>query len=204
MKKQISVLLAILLAFAVLVVPASAAEGFDKSVFESSRKFQKNGEFWSLAGNYVDRSTGCMINVSAYLSSTYVSEGWGPELRVQLKNISQNRYDTVTAFIAKVNGIEYAFENLAYNDHTAIQGGYLFGGNVYYQMIKELANVRSASFQVVHTDAEGKSVTTSIDHVHTGELSDLQSVAKYLISSNAFFTDKNPDENDLRYGAVIR
>ena len=58
-------------------------------------------------------------------------------------------------------------------------------------------------FLITHTDWEGDSIDSVIEHVHTGDLSNLIEMAKYLSQSNAWKTDKDPEGNDEYYGAYI-
>ncbi len=203
MKRVITLLLALVLAFCVFGRMALAAGGFDKSVFENSTKFEKSGFDWSLIGGYEKQFMEARIKVRAFLGSTYVSKGWGPELRIEYYNNSFKDYDEVSAFRASLDGVIYSFENLSYNDDPDIHGGYLFGGTVYQKFMADLLDVKDVSFQFVHTDPAGETTTSTIDHVHTGDLSNLQEMAKYLIRSKAFSTDTDPEGNDEYYGASI-
>lgn len=199
MKRFIVLILSVLFVFSFVENSVYASDDFDKSAFVNSSKFQRKDDFWSLAGGFNGKSYP-RITVASYLSSTYVKEGWGPELRIQYRN-PQNKFEEVIAFRAKINGKDFSFSNLSYNDHQYIQGGYLFGGRVQEAFMKELLELKTASFYVDYKDENGKISTVGIDHVHTGELSDLVGMAKYLINSNAFSTDLTPDENDAFYGA---
>ena len=186
-----------------LVIPAFAADEFNMDALQSS-KLQKKDDYWSIVGEYRDSPDGFKVTVGAYLSSTYVKEGWGPELRITCKKISDNKFYEVTGFRATVNGTQFRFEKLAYNANPSIHAGYLFGGNVYKEFMETIKNVQSASFWFDYKDPDGTSGTVCIGHVHTGELGNLVNLAKYLTNANAFSTDKTPDENDVFYGASMK
>ena len=205
MKNSILTILAVLILFSGIGGYAFAESAFDISALQSSSSFDQRGDYWSIAGEFSGMADGYSeaVTVGAYLSSTYVSEGWGPELRISLKKNAGNVFCEVTAFRATVNGIPFRFEKLAYNDSPSIHAGYLFGGNVYHQFLEEMRSVKSASFQIDYKDAEGTAHTAAIDHVHTGELGKLVKVADVLINSNAFSSDMDPDGNDALYGASV-
>ena len=177
------------------------AEEFHKDALEGSSRFQKDGDFWSIAADYVGVENGYTITVSSILNSTYVAYGWGPELRIACR-ANQDYYE-VTAFRATINGRVFQFENLDYNADKDIHAGYMFGGTVYEELMNELMNVKTASFQVAFKDGAGQEQTAGISHAHTGELSPLISVANYYDKANAFSTDINPAQRDACYGASI-
>ena len=56
---------------------------------------------------------------------------------------------------------------------------------------------------VTFLDSECSRIDSVIEHVHTGDLSNLIEMAKYLSQSNAWKTDKDPEGNDEYYGAYI-
>ena len=204
MKKIMIAMFALLIFFAGAGGLAFAEGEFDVSALQNSA-FDKRGDYWSIAGESSGMADGYgeAVTVGAYLSSTYVSEGWGPELRISLKKNAGNVFCEVTAFQATVNGIEFQFEDLAYNKNPYIHAGYLFGGNVYKQFVEEMSSVKSASFRIDYKDADGAAKTATIAHVHTGELGKLVKVAGCLMEANAFSTDTDPDGNDALYGASI-
>ena len=205
MKRIIMTLLVILLLLGGIRGQAFAEDPFDVSALQSSSYFDKRGDYWSIAGEFSGMADGYgeAITVGAYLSSTYVSEGWGPELRITLKKNVGNEFCEVTAFRATVNGVPFLFEALAYNENPYIHAGYLFGGTVYKQFLEEMRAVRSASFWIDYKDADGTVKTATIGHVHTGELGKLAKVANELLNANAFSADADPAGNDALYGASI-
>ena len=202
MKKMMIVMLSILIFLTGAGGQAVAEEFFDVSALQNSY-FDQRGDYWSVAGEFSGMADGYCeaVTVGAYLSSTYVSEGWGPELRITLKKNIGNEFCEVTAFRATVNGIPFRFEELAYNENPYIHAGYLFGGTVYKQFMEEMSTVRSASFWIDYTDTDGTAKTAAIDHVHTGELGKLVKVANDLINANAFSVDVDPNGNDALYSA---
>ena len=205
MKKIILLILAVLI-FLTGAGGSVFAEGpFDLSALQSSSSFDKRGDYWSIAGEFSGMADGYSeaVNVGAYLSSTYVSEGWGPELRISLKKNAGNVFCEVTAFRATVNGILFRFEDLAYNGSPTIHAGYLFGGDIYRQFLEEMRSVKSASFRIDYLDPDGTARTATIGHVHTGELGKLAKVANDLMNANAFSADNDPDGNDVLYGASV-
>ena len=203
MKKCFISLFAVIAVLLALTVPVFAADEFNIDALQSS-KLQRTGDFWSIAAEYRDSPDGYRVTVGAYLSSTYVDEGWGPELRITCKNISRNKFYEVTGFRATVNGTQFRFEKLAYNDHPSIHAGYLFGGNVYREFMETMRNVQNATFWFDYKDPDGLPGTVCIGHVHTGELGNLINVSRYLTNANAFSTDKTPDKNDVYYGCSIK
>ena len=203
MKRCIISVFTVIAILLTVTIPVFAADEFDMDALRSS-KLQKNGDFWSIVGEYQNSPDGFTVTVGTYLSSTYVEEGWGPELRITCRNISKNKYYEVTGFRATVNGKQFRFDKLAYNDNSSIHAGYLFGGNVYREFLETMKNVQSASFWFDYKDLDGVPGTVSIGHVHTGALGNLINVAKYLTNANAFSTDKTPDENDVFYGCSVK
>ncbi len=205
MRKIILTMLIILLLFSAAGKQSFAESAFDVSALQSSSYFDKRGDYWSIAGEFSGMADGYgeAITVGAYLSTTYVSEGWGPELRISLKKNTGNVFCEVSAFRATVNGIPFHFDALAYNENPYIHAGYLFGGTVYKQFLEEMRAVRSASFWIDYKDADGTAHTATIGHVHTGELGKLAKVANELLNANAFSADVNPDGNDSLYGASV-
>ncbi len=203
-KKLVTLFLALALVSAVFAPAALAAGGFDKSVFENSTKCTKSGFSWNLIGGYSVEFAEAVVKVRAMLFDNYVTEGWGPELRVEFYNRLYKDYDEVTAFRASVDDVIYSFEKLDYNGDEDIHGGSAFGGTVFPAFMQDILECRNVSFQIDHIDPFGVKETASIDHVHTGDLSDLQEMAKYLIRSKAFTTNTSPEWNDEYYGASIR
>ena len=204
MKKTILTILAVLILFSGTGCPAFAG-GFDVSALESSSSFDQRGDYWSIGGEFSGMADGASeaVAVGAYLSSTYVSEGWGPELRITLKKNAGNVFCEVTAFRATVNGIPFRFEKLAWNGSPTIHAGYLFGGTVYRQFLEEMRAVKSASFQFDYTEPDGTEKTAEIVHVHTGGLGKLARVADELLTADAFSADADPEGNDALYGASV-
>ena len=205
MKKIILKILAVLILFSYIGGQAFAESVFDISTLQGSSSFDKRGDYWSIAGEFSGMADGYSeaVTVGAYLSSTYLSEGWGPELRISVKKNAGNVFCEVTAFCATVNGIPFRFEALAYNGSPTIHAGYLFGGNVYRQFLEEMRSVKSASFRIDYIDPDGTAKTATIDHVHTGELGKLAKVANELMNADAFSADTDPDGNDTLYGASV-
>ena len=205
MKKIILKILAVLILFSYIGGQVFAESAFDVSIFQNSSSFDQRGDYWSIAGEFSGMADGYSeaVTVGAYLSSTYLSEGWGPELRISVKKNAGNVFCEVTAFCATVNGITFRFEALAYNGSPTIHAGYLFGGNVYRQFLEEMRSVKSASFRIDYIDPDGTAKTATIDHVHTGELGKLAKVANELMNADAFSADTDPDGNDTLYGASV-
>ena len=107
MKKTMIAVLAVLILFSGTGCPAFAGGGFDVPALQSSSSFEQRGDYWSVAGEFSGMADGAgeAVTVGAYLSRTYVSEGWGPELRISLKKNAGNVFCEVTAFRATVNGV---------------------------------------------------------------------------------------------------
>ena len=204
MKKLISTLLAIIILISSVGASAFAEDEFNIDGLQSS-KLEKKGDYWSIGGEYSSDVDGGFyhISVGAYLSSTYVSEGWGPELRITCNKIAGSEFVEVTGFRALVNGITFDFSNLEYNDNQFVHAGYLFGGNVYRQFMENIENVKSASFWFNIIDTDGNPKTVSIGHVSTGQLGELKNIATYFSRANAFSTDTDPEGNDALYGASV-
>ena len=205
MKKIIVAILAVSILFSAMEIFADADGEFNVEALKSS-KFVQRGDFWSIAGTFSGFADGYQVavTVGAYLSSTYVSEGWGPELRITCKNNTKNEFYEVTGFRATVNGKVFSFANLEYNDSRSIHAGYCFGGTVLKEFIEEIKDVKSAVFWFDYKDTDGVPGTAVIGHVHTGDLGDLVSVAKYLVNANAFSIDTDPEGNDAMYGASVK
>ena len=205
MRKIILTMFIILLLFSSAGKQSFAEGAFDVSALQRSSYFDKRGDYWSIAGEYsgIADGYGEAITVGAYLSSTYVSEGWGPELRISLKKNAGNVFCEVTAFRATVNGIPFRFEKPAWNGSPTIHAGYLFGGTVYRQFLEEMRSVKSASFFIDYADPDGTAKTAAIGHVHTGELGRLARVADELLNADAFSADADPEGNDALYGASV-
>ncbi len=205
MKKNILTILSVLILFSGTGCPVFAGGGFDVPALQSSSSFEQRGDYWSVAGEFSGMADGAgeAVTVGAYLSRTYVSEGWGPELRISLKKNAGNVFCEVTAFRATVNGVPFRFEKLAYNGSPTIHAGYLFGGTVYRQFLEEMRAVKSASFQFDYTEPDGTVKTAEISHVHTGELGKLARVANELLNADAFSADADPEGNNALYGASV-
>ena len=205
MKKAMIAVLAVLILFSGTGCPAFAGSDFDVSALESSSSFDQRGDYWSIAGEFSGMADGAgeAVAVGAYLSSTYVSEGWGPELRITLKKNAGNVFCEVTAFRATINGIPFRFEKLAWNGSPTIHAGYLFGGTVYRQFLEEMRSVKSASFRIDYTEPSGTLKAAEISHVHTGELGKLARVADELLNADAFSADADPEGNNALYGASV-
>ena len=203
MKKLLSAFLVLVFILSLISVSALAAGSFDKSVFENSRKFSKEGFGWKLIGGYEKKFAEARISVRTMLFDNYVTQGWGPELRVEYYDYLYKDYDEVTGFKASVDGVIYSFDNLQYDDSEDVHGGSVFGGTVYQAFMKDILDCKDVMFQITHTDAGGDTYTSTIEHVHSGDLSPLQEMAKYLMKSNAFSTDSNPAGNDSYYKASI-
>lgn len=202
MKRIITGLLFLTIFYSLLGGSGFAENEFNEKALSVSSRYQTDGDFWSIAADYVGVEGNTRLTVSTFLSSTYVEHEWGPELRVAYR-INNDNYE-VTAFRATINGEKYLFENLSYNPDSRIQAGYMFGGTVYETFMKKLPEVKTASFQVEYKDASGNVKTASIGHVHTGDLANLISVSRYYMQSNAFSTDKDPAWSDSFYGASIK
>lgn len=201
MKKLISLALCLVLLLSVSVPCAFAAGKFDKSVFQNSTKFtQDTFSDWNLQGHYIKNYSNARIMVYSLLFNNYVDEGWGPELRVYYYDPALKMNCQVTAFRAKVNDTLYCFDNLGQGNNN---GGYVFGGTVQEAFFRALLNVKSCAFQFEYEDPSGGTITAWDNHIHTGELSELIDMAKYLIQSNAFSIDPDPKASDTFYGAYI-
>ena len=204
MKRIVSALLVLVFVFSVIGSSALAAGGFDKTVFENSTKFTKFGfGNWKLVGGYEKSFAEADVKVRAMLFDTYVKEGWGPELRVEYYDTQHRCYDEVTAFKASVDEVIYSFDKLEYNDDEEVHGGSAFGGTVYEAFLKDILDCRDVIFLITHIDYEGDSIDSVIEHVHSGDLSNLQVMSKYFAQSKAFTTDNDPEGHDEQYGASI-
>ncbi len=204
MKRLISSLLVLVFIFSVVSSSALAAGGFDKTVFENSTKFTKFGfGNWKLIGGYEKSFVEGDVKVRAMLFDNYVKEGWGPELRIEFYDTQHKRYDEVTSFKASVDEVIYSFDKLEYNDDEDVHGGSVFGGSVYQAFMKDILDCKDVIFLITHTDWEGDSIDSVIEHVHSGDLSNLQIMSKYFIDSNTWKTDSDPEGNDEYYGASI-
>ena len=204
MKRLISALLVLIFVLSLIGTSAMAAGGFDKTVFENSTKFTKFGfGNWKLIGGYEKSFVEADVKVRAMLFDNYVKEGWGPELRIEFYDTQHRCYDEVTAFKASVDEVIYSFDNLVYDDSEDVHGASVFGGTVYEAFMKDILECRDVIFLITHTDYEGDSIDSVIEHVHSGDLSNLQVMSKYFAQSKAFSTDKDPEGHDEKYGASI-
>lgn len=202
MKKRIFTFLAMILVFSLISSSALAAGNFNKSVFENSRKYSQDGFGWKLIGGYEKKFVEAKVSVRAMLFDTYVTNGSGPELRVEYYDTLYNYYAEVTGFTASIDGKVYSFDNLVYHDDDDVHGGSVFGGTVFKEFMKDILNCKKIMFKITYLDA-GDVCTATIEHVHSGDISPLQDMAKYLIKSNAFSTDNDPEGHDKKYGASI-
>ena len=109
----------------------------------------------------------------------------------------------MTSFKASVDEVIYSFDKLEYNDDEDVHGGSVFGGSVYQAFMKDILDCKDVIFLITHTDLEGDSIDSVIEHVHSGDLSNLQIMSKYFIDSNTWKTDSDPEGNDEYYGASI-
>ena len=203
MKKLISVFLVLVLVFTAVGTTALAASKFDRSIFENSTKFSKEGFGWKLIGGYTKRFAEGTVYVRAMLFDNYIKQGWGPELRVEFYNPGIRDYEEVTAFRANVDDTLYSFENLVYDSSEDVHGGSAFGGTVYPAFLEAIIDAKNVAFQIDYEDMYGRTKTLTIEHVHTGDLSDLKDMAGYLFRSKAFSVDTDPEGNDKYYGASI-
>lgn len=206
MKRILLILTVVALVFSIVTTTAFAATGkFDKSVFENSTKFTKEGfTSWKLIGGYSQRFTQGTVWVRAMLFDYYIKEGWGPELRVEFYDPAARDYMEVKAFRANVDDVLYSFDALQYDDKEDVHGGSAFGGTVYPEFLQALIGAKNVAFQIDYENIYGKDVTLTIEHVHTGDLSDLKEMANYLFRSKAFSADTNPEESDKLYAASIQ
>ena len=204
MKKLVSVFLVLAIVFSAVGASALAAGSFDKSVFENSTKFSKEGFGWKLIGGYSQRFTQGTVWVRAMLFDYYITNGWGPELRVEFYDPGIRDYVEVKAFRANVDDVLYSFEKLQYDDSEDVHGGSVFGGKVYPAFLRAIMEAKHVAFQIDYEDIYGITNTLTIEKVHTGDLSDLKDMANYLFRSKAFSADTDPDGNDRYYGASIK
>ncbi len=201
MKKTISALLAVVLVTAILAGSASAAGSFNKSVFQNSTKFTQRGSSWSLIGGYEKHYSNAQIAVYALLFDDYISGGYGPELRVIYYNPTYDSFDEVVAFRVEVDGVVYSFDNMFYDESSGTSS--IFGCSVYQKFMNDILDLSEASFQIDHITPAGECYTSTENHIHTGELSDLMDMAKYLITSKAFSVVEDPERMDDLFEASI-
>ena len=202
MRKLIALLLCMVMLAAMPLSMAEAAGSFDKSVFTNSTKYtERSSREWNIQGHYIKQYSNARIMVYSLLFSNYVDEGWGPELRVLYFDPATQMYNQVTGFRATVNGTTYCFEDMGYGNEGS---GYVFGGTVQEAFFKALLNVKTVSFEIDYINTAGDHRTGWDDHIHTGELSELIDMAKYLLKSNAFSIDPNPTASDKDYSAYIQ
>ena len=199
MKKLISLLLCAALLLALPVAGASAAGKFDKSVFQNSSKYHETTfNDWNIQGHYIKKYSNARIEVYSLLFSDYVINEWGPELRVYYYDPATKMYCQVKAFHANINGTTYCFDAMGEGDEGA---GYVLGGKVQEEFFRALLNLQTAAFEIEYVDLAGNTITCWDNHIHTGELSDMVDMAKYLFKSNAFSTDSDPEGRDYRFDA---
>lgn|GEM_PF-7075376 len=202
MKKLIALMLCVVMLAALPLPIAEAAGSFNKSAFTNSTKYtQKSPTDWNIQGHYIKQYSNARIMVYSLLFSDYVDEGWGPELRVLYYDPATQTYNQVTGFRATVNGTTYCFENMGYGNEGS---GFVFGGKVQEAFFKALLNVKTVSFEIDYIDIAGDYRTGWDNHIHTGELSELIEMAKYLMKSNAFTIDTDPEGSDRHYQAYIQ
>ena len=219
MKKIMAIALAMVMLFTLAASSAAAAGTFSKSVFENSRDFTKNANgSWSLRNSgYYIRSGQSVISVNAVLTSNGITNKTGPELTVTFTNdLGKRTYDKVTAFRATVDGKEYIFDKLGEITFTYTFGefgkspeykgtqGYVAGCETLKSFMEALDGCRSVSFEIDHKPEKGSVTTFSIDHVHTGELSDVQSICSYILKSNAFSVVEDLEKADEKFDAKVK
>ena len=64
--------------------------------------------------------------------------------------------------------------------------------------------MKTVSFELEYIDLAGNYMTGWDTHIHTGELSELIDMAKYLMQSNAFSIDTDPKSSGRLYDAYIK
>ena len=211
MKKMLSLLLALLLIMS-FVVSANAEitetksisednEEFDVSVLEDSVVFKRDKftKEWNVQRTFLDENDNHRLFVSVILYEKYVSEGWGPELRIMYLNKKSNEYQTVNTFMALVDDTLYSFEALGIKENSSS----VFGGNVLREFLRSLEGAKEVAFRFEMKDKRGDYRQYTIDDITQEELKWIITVAELLESSNAWSANKDPKQSDIDYKATI-
>lgn len=200
MKKFLCMVLAVLM-LVMSVAAVAEAPKFDKSKLTGSPlySYDKFTKKWNVQGTYVKEYSDVRIEVCFLLFDTYVTEEWGPELRVIVFDKESQSYCDVIAFRAIVGEQMFCWENM--RDGTNC--GYVFGGEVAGEFAKALQSSEEVAFQVVYTDKYGNTWRYTIDPVDSAALGDLREVSKLLNDSNAWTIDPLPAASDNYYGATM-
>lgn len=206
MKKFLCLVLAALLlcaTFAAAAETATETPAFDKSKLSGSSlyTYDKFAKTWNIQAHYVKEYRDATILVYLLMFDNYVTEAWGPELRVVYFDKEAQHYNQVTAFRAIVGEQMFCWEKLAASSNRG--AGYAFGGDVLKAFSKALLTGNEVAFQIDHTDKYGTSWTSTIDPVDSTALADLRAMAQLLEDSNAWYVDTSPYVSDYYYGATM-
>lgn len=205
MKKILCLVLAALLlctTFAAFAETTTATPAFDKSKLTGSElyNYDKFSKDWNVQGHYIKEYSDATVLVYFLLFDNYVTEGWGPELRVVFFDKEAQHYNQITAFRAIVGEQMFCWETLAASSNRG--AGYAFGGDVMKEFANALLSGNEVAFQIDHTDKYGSSWTSTIDPVNYSDLADLRTMARLLNDSNAWYLDSAPALSDYYYGAT--
>ena len=202
MKKILSVLLvlSVLCSFGII---ANAA-GFDSSklVGSSMYSYDSSTKEWKTVGSYNKEYSNVDFKLILFLSSYYIDNGWGPDLRLQYYDKTKSNYDVVDGFRATVNDKIYSFYGFEQGDKDS----YLFGGTVMRAFLNSLSSAVSVTFEIDHTTKDGDSYTATIDPVNVRELSKLAELGRLFEAANLWDPEVTTDlaDNDKYYSASIQ
>ena len=202
MRKILSVLLvlSVMCSFGII---ANAA-GFDSSkLARSSMYFYDSSTMkWKTVGSYSKEYSNVDFKMFLFLSSDYVADGWGPDLRLQYYDKTKSNYDAVDGFRATVNDKIYSFYRLDQGDKDS----YFFGGTVMRAFLNSLSSAVSVTFEIDHTTKDGDSYTATIDQVNIRDLSKLAELGRLFEAANVWDPEVTTDlySNDKYYNASIQ
>ena len=202
MKRILSVMLVLAMLFSLGCV--SFADGFDASKLQSSDlyTFEASKSSWKIVGGYNKEYKDVGVDIYLFLSSGYVKEKWGPDLRVYFYDKDNDYYDTVDTVRFIVDDKVYSFESLEKSDSNDCY--LIFGGNIMREFLNSLSSAIRISFEIVHTTKEGKTYTATIDPVYASELKDFTEMAKLFEKANLWDPKVTEmDDNDALYKASI-
>ena len=204
MKKALSTMLVLLLLLPFFVLNEAAATEnapFDKSVFESSSSYiyDKFAKEWKIIAAWEKKYSDANIGIGVLLFDQYITEGWGPELRVAYIALPSENYFDVTALRAMVDDKMYSFEKLV--NYNATSSAY--GGTVMRAFLNSLKSGKEVAFQIEYKNTQGAAFSLTIDPVDISSLSDLINIANLFEKANVWTAFSSYEQNDLTFSASM-
>ena len=184
------------------VEESTETKEFDPSAFQNSElytydKFQKK---WNIQGAYVKEYSNYTFYFGVLLFDSYVSNEWGPELRVEGFDKTTGEFDSIKALRVLVDDVLYSFEALEEGDTNS----YAFGGNVIRSLLNALKGAKEVALQFEAYEKNGRYHLFTIEDITSEDLNELIEMADLLENSHAWGLDKTPDKSDNYYKASVK